>query len=56
MNSGLLKNKKVIDLINNIENKKGNASMIMLGNAVFSDKKFKGSKELIIRDKGACVL
>ena len=56
LNSGLLKNKKVIGTIKNIENKNGNASMIMLGNAVFSNKYFEGSKELIIKDKGACLL
>jgi len=54
--SGILKNKKVIEIIKKIENKNGNASMIMLGNAVFSDSYFKGSKELIIKDKGACLL
>jgi len=53
VNSGLLKNKNVIRIINNVEKKNGNASMIMLGNAVFSDKYFKGSKELMIKDKGA---
>ena len=56
LNSGLLKNKKVIGTIKNIENNNGNASMIMLGNAVFSDKYFKGSKELIIKGKAACLL
>ncbi|MBU90741.1 hypothetical protein CMO94_04315 [Candidatus Woesearchaeota archaeon] len=55
VNSTLLKNKKIINIIKNIENKGGNASMIMLGNAVFSNIKFKGSKELIIKDKGACL-
>ena len=30
--------------------------MIMLGNAVFSDIYFKGSKKLIIKDKGAYLL
>ena len=54
--SGLLKNKKLINLIKNIEKNNGNASMIMLGNAVFSDKYFKGSKKLIINDDGACLL
>lgn len=53
INSALLKNKDIIEIIRNIENKNGNASMIMLGNAVFSDTKFKGSKELMIKDKGA---
>ena len=56
INSGLLKNKKVIDAIKNIENDNGNASMIMLGNAVFSDIKFDGSRKLIIKDKGAYLL
>jgi len=56
MQSGLLKDKKVIKTIKNIEKNNGNASMIMLGNAVFSDKKFKGSKKLMIKDKGACLL
>ena len=40
----------------NIEKDNGNASMIMLGKAIFSDKRFKGSKKLIIKDKGACLL
>tara|TARA_Y100000310_G_scaffold217822_1_gene218921 strand:+ start:14423 stop:15247 length:825 start_codon:yes stop_codon:yes gene_type:complete len=56
INSGLLKNKKVIEIINNVEKKNGNASMIMLGNAVFSDTKFRGSKVLTIKDKGACLI
>ena len=56
VNSKLLKNKKIIEIINKIENNGGNASMIMLGNAVFSDVYFKGSKELIIKDKGAYLL
>tara|TARA_Y100000310_G_C20557860_1_gene751485 strand:+ start:216 stop:1136 length:921 start_codon:yes stop_codon:yes gene_type:complete len=55
IDSGLLKNKKVIKTIKSIENKGGNASMIMLGNAVFSNKYFNGSGELIIKDKGACL-
>ncbi len=53
ISSGLLKNKKIINLIRYIEKNNGNASMIMLGNAVFSDTHFKGSKKLIIKDKGA---
>ncbi|MBI2523429.1 hypothetical protein HYW19_03495 [Candidatus Woesearchaeota archaeon] len=56
INSGLLKNKKVLDAIKNIEKNNGNASMIMLGNAVFSDIGFKGSRKLIIKDKGAYLL
>ena len=54
--SELLKNKGLIKIIKQIEGKGGNASMIMLGNAVFSDKYFKGSNELIIKDKDACLL
>ncbi|MBI2651263.1 hypothetical protein HYX01_02235 [Candidatus Woesearchaeota archaeon] len=53
LKSGLLKNKRVINLINGIESKNGNASMIMLGNSVFSDMPFKGGMELIIQNKGA---
>ncbi len=53
--SNLLKNNKIKKIINDVEKNHGNASMIMLGNAVFSDKYFKGSKELIIKDKGACL-
>ena len=56
IDSGLLKNKKIIDLIKHIEKNNGNASMIMLGNAVFSNIYFRGSKELMIRDKGACLV
>lgn len=56
VNSGLLKDKKLIDLIKKIEENGGNASMIMLGNAVFSDKRFKGSKELKIVNKCAGLL
>ena len=54
--SNLLNNKKIINLIKNVEENGGNASMIMLGNAVFSDKYFKGSKKLIIEDRGVCLL
>jgi len=56
INSGLLKDKNAIKAIKNIEKIKGNASMIMLGNAVFSNKKFKGSKKLMISNKSACLL
>lgn len=51
--SGLLKNKKVAELIKEIEKNNGNASMIMLGNSVFSDTYFKGSKKLVISQKAA---
>ena len=51
--SNLLKDKRVKELIKCIENKGGNASMIMLGNAVFSDTKFKDCKKVKISQKGA---
>lgn len=54
--SGLLKDKKVVKTIKMIKKKGGNASMIMLGNAVFSDIRFKGSKKIKVSDKGACLL
>jgi len=56
VNSHLLKDKKTIQTIKEIEKKKGNASMIMLGNAVFSDKPFKGAIKLRILNKGAHLL
>jgi pantoate kinase len=56
INSGLLKDKKIINLIKKIEDKNGNASMIMLGNAIFSDIEFKGSKSLIIKDIPAHII
>src|SRR3989338_8348584 len=46
INTGLLKDKKVIETIRQIEKKGGAASMNMLGNSVFSAIKFKGSKQL----------
>lgn len=54
--SGLLQDKRVKNLIKKIEEKNGNASMIMLGNAVFSDIPFPGSKKVKMVDKGAYVL
>jgi len=56
VNSGLLKNKKTIKTIEQIEEDNGNASMIMLGKAVFSDKPFKGAVKLKISNKGAHTL
>ncbi len=46
--SGLLTDKQVIHTIQNIESRDGHASMIMLGNAVFSDIPFEDSIELTI--------
>lgn len=54
--SGLLRDKKVKKIIMEIENNGGNATMIMLGNAVFSDIPFKGCKKLKISPEGACLL
>ena len=56
MESGLLKSNEVKNMVNGIEKNNGNASMIMLGNAVFSDRKFKGSKKIIIKEKGAYLI
>ena len=56
ISSGLLKNKNVVQAIKDIEKNNGNTSMIMLGNSVFSDKYFKGSKKLMISDKPAHLL
>ncbi|MBI1935584.1 hypothetical protein HYS31_04025 [Candidatus Woesearchaeota archaeon] len=56
VSSGLLKDKKTSETIKKIERGKGNASMIMLGNAVFSDKPFNGAKRFMISGKGARIL
>lgn len=56
VNSGLLKSKKVAGTIKSIEKNNGSASMIMLGNAVFSDTYFKGSLKLRVSDRGAKLL
>ena len=56
VNSGLLKDKKTIQAIENIEKNNGHASMIMLGNAVFSDKSFKGANKFKISGKGAHII
>lgn len=51
--SRLLKNKEVKETISEIEKKGGFASMIMLGNAVFSSIPFKGATRYSISPKGA---
>lgn len=56
INSSLLQDKKTRQMIKKIEEKNGNASMIMLGNAVFSDKPFKNAIKFKISDKGVCLL
>lgn len=54
--SGLLQHRKTIQTIASIEKKGGHASMIMLGNALFSDIFFPGSITLRITDSGARLL
>jgi len=54
-NSRLLKDKQVVQTIQEIESRGGHASMIMLGNAVFSDIPFEGARELIISNTPAKV-
>lgn len=56
VNSGLLKDKKTMETIKKIEKNNGHASMIMLGNAVFSDNLFEGASKFKISDKGAHLL
>lgn len=48
MESGLLKNEKVVKTISEIESLGGHGSMIMLGNAVFADIPFNGAAKYII--------
>ena len=54
--SGLLSSKKVINTIKEVERKGGKASMIMLGESVFSNIPFKGCKKAKIISKGARLL
>lgn len=54
--SGLLRDREVKSLIAGIEARGGHASMIMLGNAVFSDIPFPGSVRLRISEDRAKVL
>jgi len=56
MDSGLLKDKQTLQTISNIEKNNGNASMIMLGNAIFSDEHFNGAKKYKISSIGAHLL
>ena len=51
--SGLLTDKKTKETIQSIENSNGKASMIMLGNAVFSTIPFPGATKFVISDTGA---
>lgn len=54
--SGLLKQEELITMINKIEQQKGHATMIMLGNSLLSDMPFEGCKKLIISKNKACLL
>ena len=56
VSSGLLKSARIKKIIEKIEKNGGNASMIMLGNSVFSDKFFKGAKKIKISSRGARLL
>ncbi|MDO8480938.1 MAG: bifunctional phosphopantothenoylcysteine decarboxylase/phosphopantothenate--cysteine ligase CoaBC [Nanoarchaeota archaeon] len=55
-NSGLLTDKRVRNSIEWVEKKGGKASMVMLGNSVFSTLPFPGCKKARIIEKGAHVL
>jgi pantoate kinase len=54
--SGLLQDKRVVDVIDEIEARQGCASMIMLGNAVFSTTPFADATETRLSRKRAGVL
>ena len=56
LSSGLLRDKRVKKLIGAIEKKGGKASMIMLGNAVFSTIPFKGCTKANIVEEAATAL
>jgi pantoate kinase len=56
INSGLVGDKKITALIKKIEKNNGSASMMMLGNAVFSDKEFEGCKKVKMSNKRARLL
>ncbi|MBW2988856.1 hypothetical protein KY358_00905 [Candidatus Woesearchaeota archaeon] len=51
--SGLLTDKRVKNLIKAVEDNGGNASMMMLGNAVFADIPFRGCSKAKISKRGA---
>ncbi len=53
LESGLLSDTRVLSIIEGIEGRNGHASMIMLGNSVFSDRPFPGSMIVKISNKGA---
>ena len=53
IHSGLLRDRRVQQVIQQVENEKGAASMIMLGNAVFSTRPFEGAKETMLSKQRA---
>ncbi|MBI2430987.1 MAG: hypothetical protein HYV39_03170 [Candidatus Levybacteria bacterium] len=54
--SGLLMDRDVKNTIEQIEKRRGKASMIILGNAVVSETSFPGSTKFFLSDKGATLL
>lgn len=54
--SRLLMDKRVRQLVTEIEGKGGHASMIMLGHSVFSNIPFKGAKRVRISRRSACLV
>jgi len=56
VSSGLLKEKDVIQSIEEIEKKGGKSTMIMLGNAVVSNTPFAGATKFFLSQKGAMLL
>jgi pantoate kinase len=56
VDSGLLKNSRVLNKIENINKEGGSASMIMLGEAVYSNIPFKGCKKACIGIGGAYLI
>ncbi len=56
LNSELLRDRRVQQVIQQIEDDKGFASMIMLGNAVFSTQSFEGAKETMLSNQKSKVL
>ncbi len=54
--SGLLHDKRTKALLEKVKRNGGHASMIVVGNAVFSDKPFMGAKKLMISDVSAHLL
>ena len=56
LNSGLLRDRRVQRVIQQIEDEKGYASMIMLGNAVFSTQSFEDATETMLSKQKGKVL